>query len=62
MPKADIQVLQNRLNEITYELSVKIPVDFTDLKQTYSYTRRMEHLKREKNRLAILIELELANL
>lgn len=62
MPKADIQALQNRLNEITYELSVKIPVDFTDLKQTYSYARRIEHLKREKNRLTILIELELANL
>jgi hypothetical protein len=62
MPKADIQSLKERLDKITYELSANISVDFSDLKQTYSYTRRMEHLKREQNRLMILIELELANL
>lgn len=58
----DLQALKNQLSKIDNELLSLLPVDISDFKAVYSRQRRLDHLKREKSRLEILIELEVAEI
>ena len=57
----DLLTLQALLRSATNELQSMHPPELSDYKANYFYTRRTNHLRREINRLELLIELERAN-
>ena len=56
----DITLLCRQLERVNTELS-KAPPVVDDLTTAYQYSRRTAHLRRERTRLQIQIELERAN-
>ena len=57
----DLLTLHTLLYSATNELQSMLPPELSYYKANYFYTRRANHLRREINRLELLIELERAN-
>lgn len=58
---SNLELLKQQMSKISAELSSLPPVNLSDFKMVYYRARKLDHLKREKSRLEIQIELERMN-